>query len=95
MLAELVGRVTLGRHLVEPWRVVLAGPVNVGKSSLANALAGYRAQRGVARTGDDARCGDDEAGFRWLAGRTGRHCRLACFSRSALEQQGIERVPGP
>src|SRR5262249_19274434 len=32
---------SVGRHLVEPWRLVIAGAPNVGKSSLANALAGY------------------------------------------------------
>jgi tRNA modification GTPase len=31
----------LGRHLVEPFRVVIAGPPNVGKSSIVNAIAGY------------------------------------------------------
>ena len=31
----------VGLRLAEPWRVVVTGPVNVGKSSLVNALAGH------------------------------------------------------
>ena len=42
LLSDIDRHSLLGSRLVDPWKVVLAGPTNAGKSSLMNILAGYQ-----------------------------------------------------
>jgi tRNA modification GTPase len=41
LLNDLARHALVGQHLTVPWRVVVAGAPNVGKSSLVNLLAGF------------------------------------------------------
>lgn len=41
LIQQLCAFANLGRHLIAPWRVVVAGVPNAGKSTLINAISGF------------------------------------------------------
>jgi tRNA modification GTPase len=90
-LEQLTRYAPLGSHLTQPWRVVVAGAPNVGKSSLVNALAGYQrsivaATPGTTRDVVTTRLALDGWPME-LADTAGLHSEA-----EALEEQGIRRA---
>jgi tRNA modification GTPase len=91
VLQSIQSHAPTGLHLVQPWRVVLVGPPNVGKSSLMNALVGYRRaivydQAGTTRDVVTAMTAVDG----WpveLADTAG-----LCETQDSLEQAGVSRT---
>jgi tRNA modification GTPase len=82
--------VSLGKHLVEPFRVVLAGASNVGKSSLLNAVLGFNRSIVHAAAGTTR---DVVSGQAALQGFPVTFYDTAGFRETEddLERQGIER----
>jgi tRNA modification GTPase len=80
----------LGKHLVQPFRVVLAGASNAGKSSLLNAILGFRRSLVNATAGTTR----DIVSYQTaLDGFPVTFYDTAGFreTKNELEQQGIER----
>jgi tRNA modification GTPase len=88
---RLAGFAALGLHLSRPWGVVLAGPPNVGKSSLINAMVGYDRAITMDLAGTTRDVLDAETVFDgWplrLRDTAGLHA-----SGESIERQGIERA---
>ena len=80
----------LGKHLVEPFRVVLAGASNAGKSSLLNAILGFK--RSLVHT-QPGTTRDVVSGQAALAGFPVTFFDTAGFRETddELERQGINR----
>lgn len=65
-LGRLYRLIPYGKHLVKPYRIVLLGPPNAGKSSLLNALAGYRRAIVHAQPGTTRDCVEEPIFYRGI-----------------------------
>ncbi len=89
---EILRLSEFGKHLTLPWSVVLAGSPNVGKSSLINAIVGYRRSITLDRPGTTRDVLHADAiidGWPILLSDT---AGIRTNPAESIEQQGIERA---
>jgi tRNA modification GTPase len=90
-LQRLADLIPVGQHLTTPWKVVLAGKPNVGKSSLMNRLVGYERsivfdQPGTTRDVLEATTSFDGWPVRLI------DCAGLGDSTDAIEREGVSRA---
>ncbi|MCM2374464.1 GTPase [Aporhodopirellula aestuarii] len=88
--AEILGRRSIGLHLTTPYRVVLAGPPNVGKSSLVNQIVGYGRSITHDAAGTTRDVVDCDTVIDGLAIRLGDTAGIRAGG-DVIEQEGIRR----
>ena len=90
-LSKIIARAELGARLTRPWRIVIAGRPNAGKSSLMNALVGYARSIVLAEPGTTRDVLTATSAFDgWpveLADTAGLRA-----SRDAIESEGVARA---
>jgi len=91
-IEELLSTFTVGRHLLEPFRVLLAGPTNAGKSSLLNRLLGYRRAVTHTQSGTTRDILTADAVCRGFAVTLIDGAGIRTDSSDPLERAGMERV---
>ena len=94
-LNQLLESSHVGCRLITPWRIVLSGEVNVGKSSLMNAMAGYSRsivseQPGTTRDLVEMRVVFD--GWEFDVCDTAGERLTSRVGISSVEKEGIERA---
>lgn len=105
ILGDLLRYAPVGRRLITPWRIVLAGRPNVGKSSLINALVGYPRSivfdaPGTTRDVVSTRTAldgwevelSDTAGLSAAHGNPGASRASKCFSTATGKDKSIEET---
>ena len=91
-LDALLSWASVAEHLVRPWRVLLLGPPNVGKSSLVNAITGFDRAIVCDQPGTTRDLLDGETVLNEWAFVFSDSAGIRNNSAGVLEKAGIDRV---